>query len=403
LPESSPLRQDRSTAEMFYAEGWALTEMLLLSPAYSSRFPDVLTGLSKDASSEETLTKVYARPLAAIATDLRAWAYRRNVAPIRLPGVATGTIAVEVSDVPAIAARLLLADVLATAGELDRAEKLYRDLAREAPDNSDASAALGTIALRRGDSEGARREWKRAMAQGVADASLCYNYAVLADQAGVPPEEIRPALERAIGLRPDFEDARYQLALLEKNAGHYQAALVQFQAMHNVDAARAYAYWIALADTYNELDMREEALAAARQASGRATTAEERQRAAQQALIAQTDLGVQFTRDASGRAVLTTTRVPHQAADFNPFVEAGDNLQRVQGSLQQIDCSGEVMRIRVDASGGVLTLAIPDPTRVQMRNAPSEFVCGPQSGQPVTVEYAVSKGADDVLRGMEFR
>ena len=402
LTEGSGLRRDRSTAEAFYAEGWALTEMLLLSPSYSPRFQDLLVALGKDASSAEALTKVYARPLEAIATDLRAWVYRRNIAPIRLPGVATGAIAVKVSDVPPIAARLVLADALATAGELDRAEKLYGEVAREAPENAQASAALGTIAFRRGDSEGARRAWKRAIAQGIADASLCHDYAVLADQAGLPPEEIRPALERAIALKPDFDDARYQLALLEKNAGHHQAALAQFLAMRNVDPARAYAYWIALADTYNELGDRPEALAAARQAADRAATAEERQRAAQQALMAQTDLGVQFTRDASGRAQLTTTRVPHQAADWNPFIEAGDNLRRVEGALQQIDCSGDVMRIRVEASGGVLTLAIPDPTRVQMRNAPPEFVCGPQSGQPVRVEYAVSKDADDVLRGMEF-
>jgi len=40
-----------------------------------------------------------------------------------------------------------------------------------------------------------------------------------------------------------------------------------------------------------------------------------------------------------------------------------------------------------------------------MRNAPPEFVCGPQPDAPaVTVEYAASQSSvgDGLLRGMEF-
>jgi hypothetical protein len=40
-----------------------------------------------------------------------------------------------------------------------------------------------------------------------------------------------------------------------------------------------------------------------------------------------------------------------------------------------------------------------------MRNAPPEFVCGPQEANQVLVEYAVSKnkGTDGLVRGVEFR
>ena len=46
-----------------------------------------------------------------------------------------------------------MAELLAAIGEWDRAETLYRDLAREDPLNALAPAALGTIALKRGDRE----------------------------------------------------------------------------------------------------------------------------------------------------------------------------------------------------------------------------------------------------------
>jgi tetratricopeptide (TPR) repeat protein len=217
------------------------------------------------------------------------------------------------------------------------------------------------------------------------------------------PDDIRPALERAIALAPDFDDARYQLALLHKNAGRYEAALGQFQAMRGIEDTRAYAYWLALADTFNELGRRDEAQSAAGHAAEHAGTAAERAHAAAQTYMAQTDLGVQFARDMSGHLQMVTTRVPHQQSDWNPFIEPGDDIRRVQGILRRIDCAG-VTTIRVEAAGKLITLAIPDLQHVQMRHAPPEFVCGPQKATPVLIEYAQSQNGSGsgIVRGMDF-
>jgi len=81
----------------------------------------------------------------------------------------------------------------------------------------------------------------------------------------------------------------------------------------------------------------------------------------------------------------------------------GDDVRTVRGLLREIDCDA-VTEIRVDSGGALLTLAIPDPSRVQMRNAPEEFVCGPQENVLVQVQYAASKNgaADGLVRGIEF-
>ena len=279
-----------------------------------------------------------------------------------------------------------------------------RRCSRRFPKRREISAALGTIALHKGDSEGARRAWRRAIEQGITDARLCYHYAILADQAGLPADDIRPALERAVALQPDFDDAHYQLALLEKNARHYEAALEQFHAMRSVPETRAYPYWLALADTFNELGQRDEAQSAARRASEHATTARERARAAEETYIAQTDPGVQFARDASGHLQLVTTRMPHQQSDWNPFIEPADEIHRVQGTLREIDC-GQLTTIRLETSGKLVTLAIPDLQHVQMRHAPAEFVCGPQApAGPVMVDYAQTRDGTTagIVRGMDF-
>ncbi len=171
---------------------------------------------------------------------------------------------------------------------------------------------------------------------------------------------------------------------------HWEAALAQFRAMRKVAPARAFSYWSAVADTLNQLGDRDER--AGRCASGgraRRPAPRSGARAKQLAYFAQTDMTVQFVRDSDGREHMVTTRVPHQTSDWNPFVEAGDELRRVRGALREIDCGrGAGRAFASKRRARCLTLAIVDPSRVRMRNAPDELVCGPQSGDAVLVEYA---------------
>jgi tetratricopeptide (TPR) repeat protein len=361
ISDASLQRQERATTDLFYAESWALTDMLALSPGYAADFQQLI------AAPSQSLTQIYGKSSDAIERDLRAWV-AKGPAAIPLPQVHPESVAVEVSEVPPVASRVLLAQLLLTAGEFDRAETLFSGLAQEAPDSADVAAALGTIALHKGDLNAARIAWKRA-----------------------------------IDLRPDFDDAHYQLALIEKNAGRYEAALSEFQAMSVLPKTRAYAYWLALADTFNELGRRDEAESAAGHAAEHATTSAERSRAAQQTYFAQTDLSVQFARDASGQLQMVTTRTPHQQADWNPFIEPSDDIRRVHGTLREIDCNG-VTTVRVEAAGKLLALSIPDLQHVQMRHAPQEFTCGPQDPVAnVIVDYAAGGGRQDVVRGMDFQ
>lgn len=403
LSEDTREREERARADLFYSESWALAEMLAISPDYAPGFKRLVATLEGGGASLPSLTAIYGKPPEAIARDLRGWVDQSRPPVIELPPLPPAEPRVQVSDVSPLASRILLAKVLLAAGEYDRAETRFTVLAREAPQTPEVFAALGTIALHSSNSTAARRAWKHAIDLGIADAQLCYRYAILADQAGLPPEDIRPPLERAVALDPGFDDARYQLALLEKNTGHYDAALREFHAMREVTDARAYAYWLALADTYNELGSRDEAQAAARHAIEHSANAAERARAQNQVYTAQTDPSVRFSRDSSGQLQLVTTRVPHGQADGNPFIEPGDDMRRVQGTLRGIDC-GDVTVVRVEQGGKLFQLSIPDLQHVQMRHAPSEFVCGPQSPTSVTVDYARTPGspAEGIVRGMDF-
>jgi len=56
LTTDSPIRETREGADIFYAQSWALTEMLLASPQYAPRFSQLLNALAKpDSSRAQTL------------------------------------------------------------------------------------------------------------------------------------------------------------------------------------------------------------------------------------------------------------------------------------------------------------------------------------------------------------
>ena len=218
---------------------------------------------------------------------------------------------------------------------------------------------------------------------------------MLADSRGLP---VRNALERAIALRPDFDDARFKLALLEQNAGHAEAAVLQLRAMRQVAPARAFAWWSALADALLDLDRRAEARQAAAEARTHAASDTERARAAQLAWLADTEMVVEIEG-----AAFHTVRVPVNAAARNPFIEPGDRAQRAEATMREVQCLEAGIRLVVETPQGPLTLAVTDPSRVQIRNAGSaafEFVCGPQDPRNVLVEYAP---ATAIVRGLEFR
>lgn len=406
LRADSPLRKSRDTSDLFYAESWALADMLTAAPKYSPRFPSLFAELSRGRSSAEALTTIYGQSLGEITTDLQAWVRHRRVIPIILPPPSPDVVDGRTYGVSPFAWRSVLADLLLVTGKLGQAEEAYHALAAEAPRDPEISAALAMIFLQKNDRNSARAEWRHALEEGLEDPDVCYQFAVEANQAGWAAEEVRPALERAVAARPDFDDALYLLALMDNNAGLYQAAVAHLRSMKKVAPARSFVYWATLANSLNELNQPEEAAAAAVKAATYAATAEEHAHAAQLEYIARTDVAVEITHDADGKQRLVTTRIPHGAADWNPFVEPSDIIRRAEGALRSIDCTGAQAHLVVAAGGKLLTIVIADPQRVQMRGAPQEFTCGVQPPNRVTVVYAASSGSDGAIdgiaRGIEF-
>jgi tetratricopeptide (TPR) repeat protein len=249
-------------------------------------------------------------------------------------------------------------------------------------------------------------QWRQALSDGVTDAKLCYSYALLADESGVSIAEVKETLQRAIELEPGFDDARYKLALLENNSGNYQLSIDQLKAMKVPNGARAFTYWTTLASALTELDQRDQAMAAAHEALKWAHTDSEKLRARQLAFIAATDLTVQFETDAEGHRRMVTTRVQHGTTDWNPFIESSDRIQHTAGVLTEVLCSaGKLDGFVIRGANGPVTVGVPDPLHVLIRNGPKDFYCGRVAGWNVKADYAMTDGSGrtrNILRGMTF-
>jgi hypothetical protein len=405
MDEDDPIRSRRDDAAIFYAESWELTHMLLFSPQYSSKAGALWAAFKSGVIEGPALASLYGRSIKTIDSDLRTWIDAPKSA-MPLPGVPARDQRLRVSSVNQADSDTVLAGLVLASGDLDRAQAVYQSLQTERTKDPAVAATVGSIALRKHDDVKAILEWKRAFDLGASDPVLCYQYATLLESAHAPDDQIAAALRRAIELKPGYDDARFRLGLLESSRQNYAVALEQLRAMRSVPRARAYTYWLAIASALLETDQRAAAKAAAEKAIAFAATADQREIAALLEVDTETDVTVQFARDSQGNLQMVTSRKPHGAARWNPFIEFGEQIRTVTGQIRKVECSaGAITGFEISYTSGTVRVSLPDPSHVLIEGGTPEFYCGADDGRKVTVQYAAKPdqdGNEGILRGMHF-
>ena len=169
---------ERDPHGMFYAESWALTHLLMFSPAYSSRFATMLAKCNTAASGTDILRDVYRTSAATLERDVRAWVARPS-----LPSMTVTPTGFDPARPPrpvplnSFAVDLALSELLLTTGKGEAARAAYTRLEAQFPANPDIQAALGRLALSRSKPEALDR-FGRALSLGIRNAQICYEFAV---------------------------------------------------------------------------------------------------------------------------------------------------------------------------------------------------------------------------------
>ena len=406
----SPAYNEKDRASMFYAESWALTHMLYLSPDYSRHFDKFLLALNSGLATEAACQNAFGKPGAQVFADLQQ--YLRGS---RLYG-AVFEVKLTKSEEEATAEQatsfdtaLMSADLFAAINKVDRAKAGYEALAAQAPERPEIPQSLGYLAWQKHDLEQARTQFAKAFAAGSKDPQLCFDLALLELQHGDELPQPLAALHRAVQLKPDYVDARLELGLTELKAKQYKEAIADLLLIKRIDPDRAGRYFNALAYSYTQTSNFPEARKQANAALKWDRTDPDKQQT--DSLLRYLDSREQAEKynsntsnrptaengQTDGRPRLARASVaepptfapPPHGEPVNPFLKPGQKVLRAEGTAKEVGCNGG-LQFTILTNGRLMTFAIPKPDMVLLKHNSAmtfEFICGPQKAFPIAVEY----------------
>lgn len=408
VTHTSPEYNEKYRATIFYAQSWALTHMIMLSPDYNKRSGAFTAELAAGKPAAEALETIYGKSLDQVRKDLEGYTRRDTIYVARFAAKLLKSVAnIEVGPAPPAAAQLVLAQVLSYMRKNTEAIEMVRSLAGQYPDSAEVREALGYFQMHK-DPGMAIEEFSKAASLGSRNARMYRDLAYLLRSQGA---EGRPlaieALLKSLEIEPAYLDARLNLASLHLEEDKYGEALSHLAKVSRVTTERAWWYFRTLAYCQLQLNAPEEARKAAVRAQSFADS--EKRKADAEQLLRHIDT---VLRNPGVRGASRPTAVPDPdseadrptirrreaqppAGGNSPAAPPAEALAYVTGRLELLECRDPraVLYIR-DGSGNKVTLEIHDPAKVQVEAKGSgavELNCGPQSAA-VTVAYRPGSG-----------
>ena len=428
----SPYYNESNRANVFYAESWALTHMVVLSDAYRPKSQEFMRALTPSADPGEVFQKVYGKSLAQVQKELDGYMHANSYkVAIFDAQLEKATENPAVGAAPPAETGLVLADLLFSNHKEQQVSELLDRLAQENPNAAEIPEAQGYFAWRSHKSmEEVQASFAKAVKLGSSNSKMYYDYALMIGRGA--NQEAIPLLKKAVELQPDFKDARIALAGALYNDHQYGSAVVSLNHLPELSRDEGLRVFRMLAYAYSELGQYDDAKQSAEQLQKISKTPEEveivldllsyldrtrqvasarqaRQERQQETTIASAAApssgassdGASSDGATSGGAPSekgnsdpeARPRLQRRAAPVTEFVERTEPKPvtiRIEGTLYQFDCLGNVARLTVLVSGKRVALKIDDPATVLVSGTDSgslDFSCGRQQPLPVTVDF----------------
>ena len=403
----SRIFDDRELMSMFYAEGWALTHMLMLSDNYRSKFTSLFDAIAKGEETAAAIDKVYGRSLGQLERDLQAYVQGGSFNAVRFSFALEKNVErPDIRPATPLESALALAGLLADNGERqEEGRQAYAKLAAEYPKSWRPEAGLAYLALDK-DRDEARRHFARAEEMGSDDAKMYFDYAMM---GAADAEQKRIALlQKAVNLNPDFKEANYYLGFALYGLGDYRGAHDALMRVKQVTPEQALQFFLTLASCDDHLGLPDMAKENAKRALDCARTPADSEAARR--------LLEYVSRPKGGEGTAQPApALPQPSGEELPRtvmrLHLPQELYRAEGVLLQVDCLGEAARLWIMSGGEKLAFVIADPKGViveqEGKQTEHEFRCGVQQPQKVLIQYEKKPDAglmaQGVIRALEFQ
>jgi tetratricopeptide (TPR) repeat protein len=406
VDHDSKLYNERSHAGLFYAESWVLVHMLFASPEYNPKFSVFLKAVSTGESAATALQQAFGKSVADVQKDLMAYLrndrYQNLIASVKLDKRAEDP---EVQAVSAWDADLALAEIMSSSQrQAGIGKKMLERLMSEDPKRPEPPAILAELALREGKPEDAIGLYAKASDLGGTNPEMYFRYAItLWNRSGGSNDAILKALRKALELRPDYEEARRRLGFALIDHGDYKQALAEFRQVKSVTPDEAFSFYRAAA--YANYRLGDVASARIELEKAKKWAKEPGDRMDVDQLSEALDQRHPNSPEAADEPAPTLSQTG--AAET---VIPVSRFPKMEGTLANLECSGDRARLAIFSGGRTVWFLIADPNAVRMTNAGAgsvDFVCGTQAARRVVIEYhersdSETKTIGDV-RGIEFQ
>jgi tetratricopeptide (TPR) repeat protein len=370
--------------------------------------------IKADSSQADVFQHVYGKSLKQVQDDLvsymRGTRFNAGLVDVKLEKSAESP---DVRTATGLESGLALADLLAVTRKRKEAGAAYESLARDYPKEPEIPVAMARLAWMNSDREEMKRQFAKAIELGTKNAKVYTDYAAMLQQANAPSAEIAEILGKALELDSGLVEARYRLGLVLISESRFGEAAIQLSQVKKLEKQMASPYYQALSYAHYRLGMAE--LARTEAANAVKYAVDEGQTKRAQDLV--TIVSREPSKAPSAPPVETADGRPHlarreaQEEAPPPVARPREQTYPVEGMLQQVDCLGNVARLRVLAGNKPFTLLIEDPQRVTIKSSGAdgvhEFTCGAQKPARVAIEYIPKPDSkyqtEGTIRSLEFR
>ncbi len=245
--DRSPEYNEKTRANMFYAQSCLLAHMLMFGNGYADKFPRFLERASATGSSQTAFADVYGKSVADIDREMNTYFRGTTIGGAAYQAALPELKIAPAQAVPRAEIGIMLAKLVANIGRFDEAIERLSKLADGNPGSGDIESALGSVWLAKGDRLVALNLFRRALTHGASGWQESWNYARLLDLMGGDLEPRLEALRQAVARNPDLLDARLAIGRDLCGAGRYEEALAELRGVKNPDAEHAVAVLVTTA------------------------------------------------------------------------------------------------------------------------------------------------------------